>query len=317
MDEHRPARHLRALRLSRSRDRRAASRDRAKPRSRPRASGRSSFSKSRTRKCSRCSKSAAARPTSPKRIAIEQRESDEINSRHYVTRHHYHRGETVMIVTRQRKQKKSSLPILLPIAAIAMLVIAVTWPPSHNFIVNGPLKPVATVVRRRVGRGLEAADVRLSAAADHRSEHRHQDAQRQAREPIGRRRPTRTPRSPSSRSTIAANERPARCRDPGSGGPARRSARRPQPAGAPPAAPRRARPAAPTRSAATPSSGRRWTPKRPPPSCKSCRPATFRPSSPRCRPTRSVPSWTLCRAKVAALIVESSTAPQISAQPGR
>jgi hypothetical protein len=51
-----------------------------------------------------------------------------------------------MIVTRQRKQKKSSLPILLPIAAIVMLVIAVTWPPSHNFIVNGPLKPVATVV---------------------------------------------------------------------------------------------------------------------------------------------------------------------------
>ncbi len=51
-----------------------------------------------------------------------------------------------MIVTRQRKQKKSSLPILLPIAAIAMLAIALTWPPSRNFITNGPLKPVATVV---------------------------------------------------------------------------------------------------------------------------------------------------------------------------
>ena len=50
-----------------------------------------------------------------------------------------------MIVTRQRKQKKSSLPILLPIAAIAMLAIALTWPPSRNFITNGPLKPVATV----------------------------------------------------------------------------------------------------------------------------------------------------------------------------
>jgi peptidoglycan hydrolase-like protein with peptidoglycan-binding domain len=50
-----------------------------------------------------------------------------------------------MIVTRQRKQKKSSLPILLPIAAIAMLAIAWTWPPSRNFISNGPLKPVATV----------------------------------------------------------------------------------------------------------------------------------------------------------------------------
>jgi hypothetical protein len=50
-----------------------------------------------------------------------------------------------MIVTRQRKQKKSSLPILLPIAAIAMLVIALTWPPSRNFITNGPLKPVVSV----------------------------------------------------------------------------------------------------------------------------------------------------------------------------
>jgi hypothetical protein len=50
-----------------------------------------------------------------------------------------------MIVTRQRKKKQSSLPILLPIAAIAMLVIALTWPPSRNFITNGPLKPVATV----------------------------------------------------------------------------------------------------------------------------------------------------------------------------
>jgi hypothetical protein len=50
-----------------------------------------------------------------------------------------------MIVTRQRKKKQSSLPILLPIAAIAMLAIALTWPPSRNFITNGPLKPVATV----------------------------------------------------------------------------------------------------------------------------------------------------------------------------
>jgi hypothetical protein len=51
-----------------------------------------------------------------------------------------------MIVTRQRKKKQSSLPILLPIAAIAMLAIALTWPPSRNFITNGPLKPVATVL---------------------------------------------------------------------------------------------------------------------------------------------------------------------------
>ena len=51
-----------------------------------------------------------------------------------------------MIVTRQRAKKKSSIPILLPIAAIVMLGIALTWPPSRNFIVNGPLKPVANVV---------------------------------------------------------------------------------------------------------------------------------------------------------------------------
>jgi hypothetical protein len=50
-----------------------------------------------------------------------------------------------MIVTRQRKKKQSPLPILLPIAAIVMLAIALTWPPSRSFITNGPLKPVATV----------------------------------------------------------------------------------------------------------------------------------------------------------------------------
>jgi hypothetical protein len=49
-----------------------------------------------------------------------------------------------MIVTRQRKKKQSSLPILRPIAAIAMLAIALIWPPSRNFITTGPLKPVAT-----------------------------------------------------------------------------------------------------------------------------------------------------------------------------
>lgn len=51
-----------------------------------------------------------------------------------------------MIVTRQRPKKKTRLPILLPIAAIAMLTVALTWPPSRNFIVNGPLRPVSSVV---------------------------------------------------------------------------------------------------------------------------------------------------------------------------
>ncbi len=56
-----------------------------------------------------------------------------------------------MIVTRQRKKKQSNLPILLPIAAIAMLAIALTWPPSRNFITNGPLKPGRDRVRRASG----------------------------------------------------------------------------------------------------------------------------------------------------------------------
>jgi len=52
-----------------------------------------------------------------------------------------------MIATRQRKQKKGSLlPILLPFAAIVMLIVALTWPPSRNWIANGPLHPVVDVV---------------------------------------------------------------------------------------------------------------------------------------------------------------------------
>ena len=51
-----------------------------------------------------------------------------------------------MIVTRQRKQKKSVLPILLPVAAIAMLVVALSWAPSRTFITSGPLHPVAAAL---------------------------------------------------------------------------------------------------------------------------------------------------------------------------
>jgi flagellar motility protein MotE (MotC chaperone) len=47
-----------------------------------------------------------------------------------------------MIVTRRRPKKRSMLPILLPLFAIAALAGALYWPPSHNVIVNGPLKPV-------------------------------------------------------------------------------------------------------------------------------------------------------------------------------
>jgi len=50
-----------------------------------------------------------------------------------------------MIVTRRRTKRRSILPILLPLFAIGALAGALTWPPSHNVIVNGPLKPVWTI----------------------------------------------------------------------------------------------------------------------------------------------------------------------------
>jgi flagellar motility protein MotE (MotC chaperone) len=50
-----------------------------------------------------------------------------------------------MIVTRRRPKRRSILPILLPLFAIAALAGALYWPPSHNIIVNGPLKPVWNV----------------------------------------------------------------------------------------------------------------------------------------------------------------------------
>ena len=51
-----------------------------------------------------------------------------------------------MIVTRQRVKKKSWLPILLPLAALAMLAVALGWQPSRNVILNGPLKPFSNIV---------------------------------------------------------------------------------------------------------------------------------------------------------------------------
>jgi flagellar motility protein MotE (MotC chaperone) len=51
-----------------------------------------------------------------------------------------------MIVTRRRPKKRSLLPILLPLLAIGALAGALYWPPSHNIIVNGPLKPAWGVV---------------------------------------------------------------------------------------------------------------------------------------------------------------------------
>jgi flagellar motility protein MotE (MotC chaperone) len=46
-----------------------------------------------------------------------------------------------VIVTRQRKKKRNLRPLILPVLALAALVVALAWPPSHNVIANGPLKP--------------------------------------------------------------------------------------------------------------------------------------------------------------------------------
>ena len=193
-----------------------------------------------------------------------------------------------MIVTRQRKKKQSSLPILLPIAAIAMLAIALTWPPSRNFITNGPLKPVATVFdgiwgtvskplsfayqqQQITDRNTQIKDLNDKLEADRKAQ-ADKDAQvtqlQKQIAAIGNPRPPLRPRP--FRSTASSLAPP----------PAR------------PALPRPRRP--PRRSIARPSNGRPWTPKRPPRSSKSSRRATFRPFSPRCRPTRSVRSWTPC-----------------------
>jgi hypothetical protein len=44
-----------------------------------------------------------------------------------------------MIVTRRRPKRRNYGKIILPVLALAG---ALYWPPSHNVIVNGPLKPV-------------------------------------------------------------------------------------------------------------------------------------------------------------------------------
>ena len=51
-----------------------------------------------------------------------------------------------MIVTRQRKRRRNARRALLPLAAIAALTFALTWPPSHNVIVNSPLRPAFNAV---------------------------------------------------------------------------------------------------------------------------------------------------------------------------
>jgi flagellar motility protein MotE (MotC chaperone) len=47
-----------------------------------------------------------------------------------------------MIVTRRRPKRRNYGRIVLPVLALLALAGALYWPPSHNVIVNGPLKPI-------------------------------------------------------------------------------------------------------------------------------------------------------------------------------
>ncbi|HWT05872.1 MAG TPA: hypothetical protein VN224_08950, partial [Xanthomonadales bacterium] len=47
-----------------------------------------------------------------------------------------------MIVTRHRKSRPHPARLLVPLALLALLVAAFSWPPSQRFIANGPLHPV-------------------------------------------------------------------------------------------------------------------------------------------------------------------------------
>jgi len=50
-----------------------------------------------------------------------------------------------LIVTRQRRKPFPWRRVLLPLAAAALLAVALWWTPSRTFIVNGPLAPVLRV----------------------------------------------------------------------------------------------------------------------------------------------------------------------------
>ena len=47
-----------------------------------------------------------------------------------------------MIVTRHRKARPHPARFLVPLGAVAAIVAAFAWPPSHRAIANGPLAPV-------------------------------------------------------------------------------------------------------------------------------------------------------------------------------
>jgi flagellar motility protein MotE (MotC chaperone) len=56
-----------------------------------------------------------------------------------------------VIVTRQRRRRSNLGRFALPLLALAALAVALMWPPSHDAIANGPLKPVWTVAGRVLG----------------------------------------------------------------------------------------------------------------------------------------------------------------------
>jgi hypothetical protein len=51
-----------------------------------------------------------------------------------------------MIVTRRRPKRRNYGKFILPVVALLALAGALYWPPSHNVIFNGPLKPVWNVL---------------------------------------------------------------------------------------------------------------------------------------------------------------------------
>jgi hypothetical protein len=188
-----------------------------------------------------------------------------------------------MIATRQRKQKKGSLlPVLLPFAAIVMLIVALTWPPSRNFIANGPLHPVvdtldnvwATVSRpltfayqqqQITDRNVQVKQLNDKLEADRKAADE-KDAQ-----------------IASLQKQLTANAgEPTAAPSPGAPGSAAAAGASGATGGAASA------PGLPGRR----SSGPRWIRSERPPSRKNCRPSTIRPCSLRCRPTMSARSWT-------------------------
>ena len=216
-----------------------------------------------------------------------------------------------MIVTRQRKKKQSSLPILLPIAAIAMLAIALTWPPSRNFITNGPLKPVATVfdgIWGTVSRPLSFAyqqqqitdrNLEIKTLNDKLETDRKTQADKDAQV------------AQLQKQIAAANNEP----EPATPAPAVPLAG--QPAAVPGVA---GAPAQPTASEAVRRAAQQWSAMDPEKAASLVQKlptgyvsTVFAAMS----PDSVGPIMDALPAKVAALIVESGTNPQISAQPGR